>query len=126
MNAKISVFVISIEAIILHNLHKCTFKPTTFSVQRPCSAIKCLRIDLKLKSNQNTSKVLVLQLLASVPFRRIFTLSSYKRKYPSKHLLVLKKSSTRLQRNNFTSSKTSCRRLEDILQDFLEDEKLFC
>ena len=26
---------------------------------------------------------------------------------PSKHLLVLKKSSTRLQRNNFTSSKTS-------------------
>ena len=97
MNAKISVFVISIEAIILHNLHKCTFKPTTFSVQRPCSAIKCLRIDLKLKSNQNTSKVLVLQLLASVPFRRIFTVSSYKRKYPSKHLLVLKKSSRRLQ-----------------------------
>ena len=45
--------------------------------------------------------------------------------YPSKHLLVLKTSSTRLQRNNFTSSKTSCkdvlktswRRLEDVLQD---------
>ena len=106
----------------------CTNVPLSLppSLWRPCSAIKCLRIDLKLKSNQNTSKVLVLQLLASVPFRRIFTLSSYKRKYPSKHLLVLKKSSTRLQRNNFTSSKTSCRRLEDILQDFLEDEKLFC
>ena len=45
--------------------------------------------------------------------------------YPSKHLLVLKTSSTRLQHNNFTSSKTSCkdvlktswRRLEDVLQD---------
>ena len=80
MNAKISVFVISMEAIILHNLHKCTFKPTIFSVQRPCSAIKYLRIDLKLKANQNTSKVLALQLLASVPFRRIFTVSCYKRK----------------------------------------------
>ena len=33
---------------------------------------------------------------------------------------VLKTSSTRLQRNNFTSSKTSWRRLEDVL----EDEKL--
>ena len=30
---------------------------------------------------------------------------------PSKHLLVLKTSSTRLQRDNFTSSKTSWRRL---------------
>ena len=30
---------------------------------------------------------------------------------PSKHLLVLKKSSTRLQRNKFTSSKTSSRHL---------------
>ena len=39
---------------------------------------------------------------------------------PSKHLLVLKTSSTRLQRNNFTSSKTFWRRLEDVL----EDEKL--
>ena len=47
---------------------------------------------------------------------------------PSKHLLVLKTSSrhvlkttsTRLQCNNFTSSKTSWRRLEDVL----EDEKL--
>ena len=34
---------------------------------------------------------------------------------------VLKTSSTRLQRNNFTSSKTSWRRLEDVF----EDEKLF-
>ena len=53
---------------------------------------------------------------------------------PSKHLLVLKTSSTRLQRNNFTSSKTSWRRLEDVLrpscktssrrlQDVAEDEK---
>ena len=32
-------------------------------------------------------------------------------KAPSKHLLVLKTSSTLLQRNNFTSSKTSSRRL---------------
>ena len=47
---------------------------------------------------------------------------------PSKHLLVLKTSSTpvlktsstRLQRNNFTSSKTYWRRLEDILQDILK------
>ena len=47
---------------------------------------------------------------------------------PSKHLLVLNTSSrrlqdmswTRLQRNNFTSSKTSWRCLEDLL----EDEKL--
>ena len=33
---------------------------------------------------------------------------------------VLKTSSTRLQRNNFTSSKMSWRRLEDILQDVLK------
>ena len=58
--------------------------------------------------------------------------------YPSKHLLVfktssrhvLKTSSTRLQRNNFSSSKTSWRRFEDISQDVLknvfEDEKLLC
>ena len=56
---------------------------------------------------------------------------------PSKYLLVLKTSSTSLQRNNFTSSKTSWRRLEDVLedekllrwrrlQDVLEDEKLLC
>ena len=32
-------------------------------------------------------------------------------RYPSKHLLVLKTSSTSLQYNNFTSSKTSWRRL---------------
>ena len=47
--------------------------------------------------------------------------------YPSKHLLVLKTSSTRLQRKNFTSSKTSWKRVEDVLQrrfeDVLEDEK---
>ena len=35
---------------------------------------------------------------------------------PSKHLLALKTSSTRLQRNNFTSSKTSRRRLENFLK----------
>ena len=40
---------------------------------------------------------------------------------PSKHFLVLKTSSARLQRNNFTSSKTSWRHLKDVL----EDEKLF-
>ena len=40
---------------------------------------------------------------------------------PSKHLLVLKTSSTRLQRNNFTSSKTSWRRLEYVLQRLFED-----
>ena len=34
---------------------------------------------------------------------------------PSKHLLVLSKSSKLLQRNNFSSSKTSWRRLEDVL-----------
>ena len=39
---------------------------------------------------------------------------------PSKHLLVLKTSSTLLQRNNFLSSKTSRRRLEDILQEVLK------
>ena len=38
----------------------------------------------------------------------------------SKHLLVLKTSSTRLKHKNFTSSKTSWRRLEDILQDVLK------
>ena len=51
-------------------------------------------------------------------------------KTSSRH--VLKTSSTRLQQNNFTSSKTSCkdvlktswRRLEDLLQHVLEDEKL--
>ena len=37
---------------------------------------------------------------------------------------VLKTSSTRLQRNNFTSSKTSWRPLARRLQDVLEDEKL--
>ena len=36
---------------------------------------------------------------------------SSRSKYPGKHLLVLKTSSTRLQRNNFTSCKTSWRRL---------------
>ena len=35
-------------------------------------------------------------------------------------MLVSKTSSTRLQRNNFTSSKTYWRRLEDILQDVLK------
>ena len=35
---------------------------------------------------------------------------------PSKHLLVLKTSSKSLQRNNFSSSKTSWRRLEDVLK----------
>ena len=56
-------------------------------------------------------------------------------KTSSKH--VFKTSSTRLQRNNFSSSKTSWRRLEDVLktfsrplarrlQDVLEDEKLLC
>ena len=45
-------------------------------------------------------------------------------KCPSKHLLVLKTSSTRLQRNNFTSSKTSWRHLARRLEDVLEDEKL--
>ena len=44
--------------------------------------------------------------------------------YPSKHLLVSKTSSTRLQRNNFTSSKTSWRPFQDLSQDVLEDEKL--
>ena len=34
---------------------------------------------------------------------------------PRKHLLVFKTSSTRLQGNNFSSSKTSWRRLEDVL-----------
>ena len=45
-------------------------------------------------------------------------------KLPSEHLLVLKTSSTRLERNNFTSSKTSWRRLEEVLEMFwrhLED-----
>ena len=45
---------------------------------------------------------------------------------PSKHLLVWKTSSTRLQRNNFTSCKTSWRHLARRLEDFLEDEKLLC
>ena len=40
---------------------------------------------------------------------------------PSKHLLVFKTSSIRLQRNNFSSSKTSWRRLEDVLQIRFED-----
>ena len=39
-------------------------------------------------------------------------------KTSSRH--VLKTSSTRLQRNNFTSSKTSWGRLEDLLQDVLK------
>ena len=62
-------------------------------------------------------------------------------KLPSKYLLVLKMSSTRLQRNNFTSSKTfwrfledvfktsrktSWRRLEDVLKTCLEDVLKTC
>ena len=39
--------------------------------------------------------------------------------WSSRH--VLKTSSTRLQRNNFTSSKTFWRRLEDVLKTCLED-----
>ena len=53
--------------------------------------------------------------------------------YPSNHLLVLKKSSARPQRNNVLPSKTSLRRLVDVLKmfsrrldDVLEDEKLLC
>ena len=50
-------------------------------------------------------------------FRISRTLSHIKcRKHPSKHLLVFKTSSTRLQRNNFTSSKTSWRRLDDVFK----------
>ena len=45
---------------------------------------------------------------------------------PSKHLLVLKTSSARLQRNNFTSSKTSWRRLEDMSWRRLEDMSWRC
>ena len=41
-------------------------------------------------------------------------------KDPNKYLLVLKTSSTRLLSNYFTSSKTSWRRLEDLLQDILK------
>ena len=41
---------------------------------------------------------------------------SYPNFYLSKHLLVLKTSLILLQRNNFTSSKTSGRRLEDVLK----------
>ena len=41
-------------------------------------------------------------------------------KTSSSHLDVLKTTSVRLQRNNFSSSKTSSRRLEEVL----EDEKL--
>ena len=45
--------------------------------------------------------------------------------YPSKHFLVLKTYSTRLQRNNFTSFKTSWRRLAkmswNVLQRRVED-----
>ena len=48
--------------------------------------------------------------------------------FPRKHLLVLKSSSKRLQRNNFPSSITSWGRLEDVLEigleDVLEDEKM--
>ena len=43
-------------------------------------------------------------------------------KLPSKHFLVLKTPSTRLQRNKFLFSKTSWRSLQDVL----EDEKLLC
>ena len=44
-------------------------------------------------------------------------------KLTSKHLLVhvLKMSSARLQHNNFTSSTTSWRRLEDVLKRFCKD-----
>ena len=49
-------------------------------------------------------------------------------KTSSRH--ALKTSLTRLQRNNFSSSKTSWRRLEDVLQirpeDVLKDKKLLC
>ena len=45
--------------------------------------------------------------------------------FPRKHLLVLKTSSTRLQRNNFTPSKTSSKTkncyAEDVLKTCLED-----
>ena len=64
------------------------------------------------------------------PDKATYNFLKYK---PSKHLLVLKTSSTRLQRKNFTPSKTSWRRLEDILEDekllrwrFLEDVLKTC
>ena len=53
---------------------------------------------------------------------------SYPNFYLSKHLLVLKTSLILLQRNNFTSSKTSGRRLEDMsgrrLEDIMETSKI--
>ena len=41
--------------------------------------------------------------------------------FPSKHFLFSKPSGRRLQRNNFSSSKTSSRRPEDVFKTYLQD-----
>ena len=67
-------------------------------------------IQLRLIRNLNLSSFLFVQHFLFILFFYFFIVWAMKRP-PSQHLLVLKTSSTRLQRNNFTSSKTSWRRL---------------
>ena len=82
--------------------------------------LSCFEINIDWSKRKMVSSVL------SLCHAPLVALSRY---YPSKHLLVLKTSSrhvlktssTRLQRNNFTSSKTFWRHLEDVLQRCFED-----
>ena len=69
--------------------------------------LSCFEINIDWSKRKMVSSVL------SLCHAPLVALSRY---YPSKHLLVLKTSSTRLQRNNFTSSKTFWRHLEDVLK----------
>ena len=82
------------------------------------------------KQTFHLSRVRITQKVNPIIMRNLrhFIFMWRQRYMPSKHLLVfktssrhvLKMSSVRLQRNNFSSSKASWRRLEDISQDVLK------
>ena len=70
-----------------------------------------LKLNKKQEKHQNICKIAIIVQQTFVSLEHVLKTSSTH---------VLKTVSRRLQRNNFTSSKTSWRRLEDILQDVLK------
>ena len=91
--------------------------------------VVCLALPYNICSNRNKNSGYFITLFFSLSLCLLTTISFYyicniHFIYPIKHLLifktssrhVLKTSSTRLQCNNFTSSKTSWRRLEDVFK----------
>ena len=91
--------------------------------------VVCLALPYNICSNRNKNSGYFITLFFSLSLCLLTTISFYyicniHFIHPIKHLLifktssrhVLKTSSTRLQCNNFTSSKTSWRRLEDVFK----------